>query len=195
MAKDYDEEAIYKECYALYPDFVNNVKAKGADDKKILAFLGSIERHLATREDELNEENFDSYMFEAIKYAFNLRKNIDVRDALSAAYPEAVSKALKGIIPEEYMPIYKTVRRILFGTTTPVITLSGTKDDVLIHHLHMPEDAKFFVGFYDAEGTLLHAHINPKEKISCDCTALYAKAFAFKGTSLLPLCENFILTF
>lgn len=195
-AKDYDEESIYNECYTLYPDFVNRVKSFKVTDKQIIVFLGSVEQHLSTRQEELSEENFDEYMFDAIKAAFNLRKNIPVRDALAKAYPDAVSDAMNGTVPDEYMPIYITVKRILFGIVSPVVTLSGDKESVLVHHLHMPEDARIIIGFYDSEGNLLHAHTNPQESLSCDCEALcYAKAFAFKGSSLMPLCESYTLNF
>ncbi len=195
FAKDYDEEAIYYECYTLYPDFVNKVKENGVNDNAILGFLQSVEKHLSTREEELNEENFDKYMFEAIEYALNLKKNIPVRAALSKAYPEALPDALKGKVPEEYMPIYNTVKRILFDIKTPTITLSGTKGNLSVNHIYMPGDAKIIVGFFNADGTLLHAHTNPKDYLSCKCESSYAIAFALSGSSLAPLCESYILEF
>ncbi len=195
FAKDYDEAGIYYECYTLYPDFVDKVKNEGVNDKAILNFLQSVEKHLSTREDELNEENFDKYMFDAIEYSLNLKKNIPVRDALTKAYPDALPDAMKGVVPEEYMPIYNTVKRILFGITTPVVTLSGTKNNLSAHYLHMPEDAKIYVGFFSSDGTLLHAHVNVENPLSCHCESSYAIAFAFSGTSLAPLCESYTLEF
>ena len=194
-ATDYDEEYIYHECYTLYPDFVNRVKEEGVSDREILSFLKSVEKYISETGEELTEENFDSYMYDAIEYALNLKKNIYVRDALAAAFPDALPDAIKGKVPEEYMPIYNTVKRILFGITTPVITLSGTKEGLLVHHLHMPDNLKVFVGVYNGEGTLLQAFINPIDAMVCPTDATYAKAFAFDEVSLAPLSESFILEF
>ncbi len=196
FAKDYDEEYIYFECYTLYPDFVNNVKAFGATDNQILVFLKSVEKRLGTHEDELTEENFDSYMFDAIEYAFNLKKNIPVRDALAKAYPNALPDAMKAIVPEEYMPIYNTVKRVLFDIDTPALTLSGTRDSLSVNYLHMPDDAVILVGFYDTDGTLIHVHKNPDSSLSCSCESLaFAEAFALSRASLAPLCESFPMEF
>lgn len=193
---DYDEEGAYNECYTLYPDFINKIKDLGITDKQLMTFVKSVEEEVLSQDTELTEENFDSLMFTAFKEAFKKRQNIKVRDALAKAYPESTTEAIEGVITEEFMPIYITVKRFLFGITTPVITLSGTKENVLVHHVHMPEDVNIFVGFYDNEGTLLHAHINPTETISCDCENLsYAKAFAFAPASLSPLCDSYTLEF
>ncbi len=195
-ATDYDEEGAYQECYTLYPDFINKIKDLGITDKQLMTFVKSVEDKVLLQDVELTEENFDDLMYVAFKEAFKMRKNIKVRDALAKAYPESATAAMDGVITEEFMPIYTTVKRFLLGITTPIVTLSGNKSAVLVHHVHMPEDVSIFVGFYDDEGTLLHAHINPSEAISCACeNASYAKAFAFKGTSLTPLCENYILKF
>lgn len=194
-ATDYDEEYIYYECSTLYPDFVNRVKDEGVSDKAILSFLKSVEKHISETGEILTEENFDRCMYDAIEYALNLKKHIGVRDALSAAYPDALPDAIKGKVPEEYMPIYNTVKRILFGITTPVITLSGTKDGLLVHHLHTPDTLKVFVGIYNNEGTLLQAFIDPHDAMICPTDATYSKAFAFEGLSLAPLCDYFILEF
>ncbi|MBQ8541118.1 MAG: hypothetical protein IJ435_06555 [Clostridia bacterium] len=193
---DYDEEGAYNECYTLYPDFINKIKDLGITDNQLMTFVKSVESEVLEQNVELTEENFDDLMFVAFKEAFRARKNLKVRDALAKAYPESVTAAMDGIITEEFMPIYITVKRFLFGITTPVITLSGAKTEVLVHHVHMPEDARIYVGFFDSDGTLLHAHIDPTEPLSCNCENVsYAKAFAFKGNSLAPLCDSYILKF
>lgn len=195
-ATDYDEEGAYSECYTLYPDFIENIKTAGATDSQLMTFVKSVEEKVLSQGVELTEENFDSLMFTAFKDAFKMRKNLKVRDSLAKAYPESVTAAMDGIITEEFMPIYITVKRFLFGITTPVITLSKDKTEVLVHHVHMPEDARIYVGFYDSDGTLLHAHINPTEPLSCSCEGVsYAKAFAFGSNSLAPLCDSYTLKF
>ncbi len=195
-ATDYDEEGAYNECYTLYPEFINKIKDLGITDKQLMTFVKSVEAEVLAQDVILTEENFDDLMFVAFKEAFGKRTNIKVRDALAKAYPASTTKAMDGIITEEFMPIYITVKRFLFGITTPVITLSGNKTALSVHHVHMPEDVRIFVGFYDSEGTLLHAHINPVDVIECNCENLsYAKAFAFGENSLIPLCDSYILKF
>lgn len=195
-ATDYDEEGAYNECYTLYPDFINKIKDLGITDKQLMTFVKSVEEAVLEQNVELTEENFDGLMFTAFKEAFKLRKNIKVRDALAKAYPESTTEAIDGVITEEFMPIYITVKRFLFGITTPVITLSGNKDALLAHHVHMVEGAVIFVGVYSEDGTLLHAHKNPAEAIECNCeNASYARIFAFYEPSLAPVCDSFTLKF
>lgn len=201
-ATDYDEVGAYEECYTLYPDFVNRVKAQGVTDKQIITFLGYVEKHLLSRDEELNEDNFDQYMFDAIKYAFELRPNIAVRNALGKAYPNSVPSAMEGVVTEEFMPIYDTVKRFLFGLDTPVITISvGHVNDetvVYAHSAHLPEDCDFVLAIYDAEGTLLHVKVvtpNLEEDgVHCTCGKInYAKLFAWDKYSLAPICTPYEL--
>ena len=195
-ATDYDEEGAYRECYTLYPDFINKIKDLGITDKQLMTFVKSVEDKVLAQGVDLTEENFDDLMYVSFKEAFKLRKNLKVRDAIAKAYPKSATAAMDGIITEEFMPVYITVKRFLFGITTPVITLSGDKTDILVHHVYMPQGASIFVGFYDDVGTLLHAHINPTEAINCTCeNASYAKAFAFDKNSLSPLCDSYTLNF
>lgn len=195
-ATDYDEEGAYNECYTLYPDFINKIKDLGITDKQLLTFVKSVEDAVLSQGVELTEDNFDDLMYFSFKEAFKQRKNTPVRNALAKAYPDSTIAAMDGIITEEFMPIYITVKRFLFGITTPVITLGGDKTAISVHYVHMPEDAIIFVGIYDEEGTLLCSHINPTDEIVINCeNASYAKAFAFKSTSLAPLCEKIILKF
>lgn len=195
-ATDYDEEGAYLECYTLYPEFIEKIKNEGIKDNQLMSFVRRVEREVLAQGVELTEENFDELMFTAFEKAFNLPMYSAVRDALAKVYPASVTAAMKGIITEEFMPIYITVKRFLFGITTPVITLSGNEQNTAVHHVHMPENAVIIVAFYDDEGTLLHAHKNPEVPIRCDCENVkYAKAFAFDGNTLSPLCDNFIQKF
>ena len=195
-AIDYDEEGAYNECYTLYPDFINKIKDLGITDNQLMTFVKSVEDKVLEQNVELTEENFDSLMFTAFKEAFKMRKNIKVRDALAKAYPESTTEAIDGVITEEFMPIYITVKRFLFGITTPVITLSGTKEVLLAHHVHMIDGATVFVGIYSEDGTLLQAHINPAEAIECKSeSASYARIFAFNKNSLSPVCDSYTLKF
>ena len=195
-ATDYDEVGAYLECCTLYPDFIGKIKNEGITDKQLMTFVKSVEDKVLAQGVELTEENFDSLMFTAFKEAFKMRKNIKVRDALAKVYPESASEAMYGVITEEFMPIYITVKRFLLGIKTPIVTLSGTAENTAVHHVHMPDDAVIIVAFYNEEGSLLHSHINPAEPIKCDCKNVkYAKAFAFKGNTISPLCESFTQKF
>ena len=202
FAVDYDEEGAYKECCTLYPDFVQKVKDNGVTDKQITVFLSSVEEHLLTRDGVLTEENFDDYMFEAIKYAFNLRKNIRVRNALSKAYPDSIADAIDGIITDEFRPIYDTVKRFLFGIKTPIVTISVKHDDenvIYAHSAYLPENTFLTLAAYDTDGMLVHVKcITPnfeEDGIHCSCHKLYrAKVFAWDD-SLIPVCAPYEVIF
>ncbi len=201
--KDYDEVGAYNQCCLLYPEFVQKVRDNGATDERITAFLASVEKKLLTFEEELgeklDEENFDQYMFDSIKYAFSLRKHILVRNALSAAYPDSIVDAMDGVVTEEFMPIYDTVKRFLFGITTPVITISTKLVDgetiVYAHSAYLPENTRFILALYDSDGILLHAkNVTPnceEDGIHCSCSSATAKLFAWEKSSLNPICSPY----
>ena len=74
--------------------------------------------------------------------------------------------------------------------------MSGNAESLFVHHVHMPENAVIFVGFYSSDGTLLQAHTNPAEKLSCISEDLsYAIAYAWEQGSLSPLCDSYKLIF
>ena len=193
---DYDEEGAYRECCTLYPDFIENVKSAGATDAQLMTFVKSVEAKILEAGTVLTEENFDDLMFEAFKEAFKMRKNEKVRNALAKAYPDSVTNAMDKIITNEFMPIYITVKRFLFGIKTPLVTLSGDKEHLLVHHVNMPENTMIFVGFYSSDGTLLQAHLNPVEGVSCTAEDLcYSEAYVWEKGSLSPVCDSFKLIF
>ncbi len=202
IAVDYDEVGAYYECCTLYPDFVNKVKAENVNDDQIIYFLGCVEKHLLTREEVLSDENFDEYMFDAIQYSFNLRKNIRVRNALSAAFPNSVPDAAQGIITDEFRPIYDTVKRFLFGIKDPIITLSRSAGDKTVfysHSVNLPEDCLFIMALYDEDGTLLHSKVctpnTEEDGIECACLVKTAKVFAWGKGSLTPICDSYEVKF
>ncbi len=192
LALNYDIEGAYDECYTLYPVFVENVIANDTSKEEIIVFMGDARDYLLNLPEELNDENFDHHFYDAVNYAFSLRQNRFVRDALMAAYPEAVTKAIDGIISEEFMPVYNTIKRYILGISTPVVTLSCKEGKTRVHQVYMPEDTTIIVGFYQEDGTLIKAFINPQEDM--DIQASYAKAFAFNN-NLSPLCDSYILKF
>lgn len=201
FAIDYDEVGAYRECYTLYPDFVQRVINCGTTEEKIVYFLGCVEQHILSREEVLSEENFDEYMFDAIQYAFNLRKNISVRNALAKAYPDSVPDSIDGIVTDEFMPIYITVKRYLFGIKTPVVTLSANQsNEIFAHYVNLPEDCVLFLKVSDSEGTLLHSKIitpdNGEDMFECSCIKKHsATLYAWDKASLAPICEPYKLEF
>lgn len=194
-ATDYDEEGAYWECYTLYPDFIDKIKECNVTDKQLLTFVKSVENEILKSSEQLTEENFDSIMFSAFQRAFKLRKNLIVRDALAKVYPASVSAAMDGVITDEFMPIYTTVKRFIFSVETPVVTLSEKNGSLSLHYVHMPDNARTFLSLYDENSNHLCTFINPCEPV--DVTNInysYAKAFAFDSYSLSPLCDFFTLS-
>lgn len=112
---DVSVEDAYEECASLYPEFVENVKAQGVTDAQIIAFLETMQDYLLGLDTEVNEDNFEEYMIEAVNVAISKRAHIKVRDALIAAYPGAVVDGMDGIINPEFDPLVETIKSILFG--------------------------------------------------------------------------------
>lgn len=190
-APDYDEEGAYRECCILYPDFVDKVISCGATDKQLLNFVKSVEAEILNSNVALTVENFDTVMFAAFKSAFKKRSNLMVRNALSKAYPDSAMAAQGGVITEEFMPVYITVKRFLFSEKTPVITLSCNDSGIFVHYVNMPDDFKIIVALYDEEGALISSHTNYFDAIEYDKTlCTFAKAFALDKSSLAPLCDS-----
>lgn len=111
---EYTVEDAYEECAELYPEFVANVIAAGATETQIIRFLGAMQEYLINLDVEVTEENFETYMIEAINQTIAKRAHIDVRNALAKAYPGAVVDGMDGIISPEFEPLVETVKRIIF---------------------------------------------------------------------------------
>ncbi len=186
---DYDEEGAYRECCTLYPDFVDKVKSEGVSDKQLLNFVKSVENEIVKTGDFLTVENFDTLMFDSFKSAFNKRANISVRDALAKAYPESVTEAMSGNITDEFMPIYTTVKRFLFGDKSPVITVSQNSDGIFVHSVNIPSGAKVIVSIYSPSGIHLLSRINPQGGITGSFEAgSTVKVFVW-DSSQSPICD------
>lgn len=112
---EYSVEDAYYECAEIYPEFVNALLAQGVSDKQIITFLETLQEYLLNLDVEITEDNFEEYLIEAIGEAITLRKNIAVRDALIAAFPEAAVDGMDGIIHEDFVPIVETVKQIIFA--------------------------------------------------------------------------------
>lgn len=117
-ASDFSVEDAYAECSELYPDFVESIKSHGVTDAQIIRFLKSVYEYLLNYEDEITEDNFDSYLIDAVAASFQVRENIAVRNALSSQYSDAFVYASEGKIAPEFMPMYETAKSIFFGNGT-----------------------------------------------------------------------------
>lgn len=194
-ALNFDTDAAYQECLDLYPFFLDKIKAEGTSDAKIRKFMDSVKDYLLTVEEPITEENLDLHMLDAVNYAFYLVKNISVRNALTHAFPDAVNATLAGHIPQDFMPIYNTVRRFILGDTTPVCVVytTATKDEISVDCITttgFEEDDLVFVGFYSNDSALLHSESYDGEAISYKSQDLsHMKAICLKKDSLQPICQ------
>ncbi len=111
---EYSVEDAYEECAALYPEFVDAVLEKGATEANIIRFLYDLQDYLLNVGEEITEENFESYVLEAINDLMSKRAHIKLRDALVGAFPGAVLDGAEGIIAPEFEPIVETIKRIIF---------------------------------------------------------------------------------
>lgn len=116
--EEYTVRDAYFECAAMYPEFVENIKAQkqNVTDDQLIALLETIRANLLSRQEVIviDESNFYDELADAVTSAFSMRRHINARDAITAAYPDAVYDASQGVINEEFRPIYETVRRIIF---------------------------------------------------------------------------------
>ncbi len=116
--EDYGIEEAYWECAALHSEFINNIKENDTrgtvDDAALISFVGNVYDYIKSREATLDRSEFTEVAVDAVNYAFGLRRNIAVRNAISSAYPDAVAEAQDGVISDELRPIYNTVRSAVF---------------------------------------------------------------------------------
>lgn len=116
--EEYTVRDAYFECAAMYPEFVENIKAQkqNVTDDQLIALLETIRANLLSRQEVIviDESNFYDELADAVTSAFSMRRHINARDAITAAYPDAVYDASQGVVNEEFRPIYETVRRIIF---------------------------------------------------------------------------------
>ncbi len=111
---EYSVEDAYEECAAEYPEFVDAVLAQGVTEKQIIGFLADVQGYLLDLDVEITEENFEDYFIEAILDTMAKRKHVKVRDALAAAFPDAVVAGMDGVIAPEFEPLVETIKRIIF---------------------------------------------------------------------------------
>lgn len=210
----YTAEDAYWECAALYPEFINNIKAKDnsgtVDDAALIAFVGNVYDYIKKIEATLDKGEFDSVVFDAVNYAFSLRRNIFVRNAVSSAYPNAAAEAMEGIISDDLRPIYLAVRRAVFehemirftaGVRYVEIELGNKSATVKFQtkNIDLKEGNIIVAAVYDKASTMRAAFIggldtrqkNQAVSIQYEDKSDYIKLFVLEGIgSMKPLGET-----
>ncbi len=195
MAEEFTIEDAYAECCEFYPEFVESIKESGVSDEQIIAFLKDIQTLLLAQSDEITEDNFDGYFYDATNTAINNRHHIAVRNALAKAYPSAVTEFENGVIPEEFQPLYVTIKNLIFvhgliGTEGESAAASFVSDSMA--GFFVSESARAVVAVYDAEGILYKVE---SREIEADCEIEFAAIeggsvkLMVLGDALKPLCE------
>ncbi len=117
FAAEYTVEDAYAECCEMYPEFINAVKSTDipVTDDQIIALLRDVQNYLNSGRFEVTKENFDDCFKEAVMDAFTYRRHIAVRDAIIKAFPDAAVEAQEGKLPEQFRPLYETMKSIVFS--------------------------------------------------------------------------------
>ena len=197
---EYTVEDAYEECKELHPDFVANIKANGATDDQIIIFIDDIKSALASYGSAVTRESFSHCLSDAIDAAISLRHNLKVRDAIMSAYPGSITNVKNGTVPDEFRPIYETVRRIVFdhdmiGIAPKITSVSASVSKgtvtVRISSSNISSE-KIVIAIYDKDNTLLAALApddNGKAVVNAP-NACKVKAMCLNSLkSLYPSCE------
>ncbi len=98
-----------------YPGFINELRAAGATEAQIKAFLTDIEADATAK--GINENNFDVIMLAALKD--NVADHMDLAIIIGATFPNIVSDLRNEVFPSELVPIYNSVKAIVLGKPEP----------------------------------------------------------------------------
>ncbi len=116
----YSVREAYSDIVSRYPGFVENLlnTGDGVSEGLIIEFLGALQRSLYNKnkyEAPITEENFDNALVDSVMTVITGTKYIPLQNAILNAYPEAVVEvATKHTIPEEFEPIYESVKTMVF---------------------------------------------------------------------------------
>lgn len=187
-ALNYDVNAAYEECCTLYPYFIERIKAEGIADNQIISFMQSVRDYLLNLAEPLNEENFDVHMTDAVNKAFDLVKHIKLRDALLAAFPESADQIMQGSIPDEFMPVYNTVKRFILGSSSPVCIVYRFENTVTVTSVGFTDNDKIIICFYK-DDCLLYAKTYTGGDIPLTEEYSSVKAICINKNTLAPVCR------
>ncbi len=129
----YDVRDAYDEFAATYPDFIENVVANGASESLIIDFLRALQRNLynKNRNTPITEENFEEMLISAVKTVSNANRFASFQRAVILAYPDAVDAAYAGRIHEDFIPLYETVKTMIFDHHMLDSLDTDTSSDIL----------------------------------------------------------------
>lgn len=88
-----------------YPEFINRLIAEGARETEIRNFVTDIGKDLAKIEN-LNQDNFESYLTETLKNTLLSGKYNDLQSAINRAYFDEINDLMEtGKIPQSMLPL------------------------------------------------------------------------------------------
>ncbi len=143
----YSVREAYMDFAAQYPGFINDVVDQGVSESVILEFLRDVQNYLyqVNRIEKINDGNFDDILIEAIKTVSNSSKFADLQNALYNAYPDAAYEAvIHGRIHEDFIPIYNSIKSMIFEHDMLAEMDTGKDDpvDVAITEIGEPKDVE-----------------------------------------------------
>ena len=112
----YSVRDAYSDFQAEYPGFIDKLVNNGVSEKTILNFLAEIQEDLywKNRIRPITESNFKDELISSVRTIIFDSQFSGLSSALLDAYPSAVSAALKGEIHSDFMPLYNSVKSMVF---------------------------------------------------------------------------------
>ena len=117
---------IYLNTKSGYADIVEKLYEGGATEEDILNFFEDVENELVLNCSDLNEENFDTEMEDAIITALKYSRNVPVYNALMSKFSvEAVYFLKNGKIPESLTPLYTKMKSEILANEEIMFKISA----------------------------------------------------------------------
>ena len=121
---------IYLNTKSEYSDIVEKLYEGGATEGDILIFFEDVENELILNCADLNEENFDDEMEEAIITALKYSRNVAVYNALMSKFSmEAVYFLKHNEIPETLSPLYTKMKEEILANEEIMFKISAMFSD------------------------------------------------------------------
>lgn len=117
---------IYKRTKSEYADIVEKLYEGGATEDDIVNFFDDVESELILNCTDLNEENFDAEMEEAIITALKYSRNVPFYNALMSKFSaEAVYFLKHNKIPETLTPLYTKMKTEILANEELMFKISA----------------------------------------------------------------------
>ncbi len=116
----YSVRDAYADFVSEYSGFVDTLMAAGdgtVSEGLLIDFLGELQDYLAyinKYAEEITEENLQDNLVEAVQSILTTSTYAPLYSAIYTAYPSAVKAAIKGEISPDLMPIYDTIKSMIF---------------------------------------------------------------------------------